>query len=482
MRPATDRSGLADAPNWGAAVWLPAIFTTLAALVVYGLTLAPDLTWANHGVDGGELMTAVYTRGLPHPPGYPLYRLLGQIVVYLPFDPVAYRFNLFSAITVALAAGVLTLAAARWPLPTAARPLSAITAAAVGLTFAFSSLVWSQATITEVYGLALLLLALFLWALLTKRPSLLTGFLLGLSLTAHPTGWFMLPLALAQTPRAGWPRLLLGGLVGLLPLVLLPWLAHPASPVVWGEPTTLRGWWWLVSGQLYRGYAFALPLADLPVRLAAWLPIWLSQFTWAGIPLIAAGVWLLPRPERQQALWLGGTAVLYLLFALAYLPDDAIILALPAWLLLSLLLAPTYHKLGILALCLPLILLLVNFNEQNLRADKQPIRGRAEALLAAIPPGAVVSTPGDPTIFALWYFQHVEGQRPDVILVDENLWAFDWYRARLARLHPGLAGLEQPDAANFAALNIEERPSCRASLNTHFTIPFNLTCAEEIDS
>ncbi len=450
---------------------------SLLAFCVYLLTLAPDLTWANNGVDGGELITAVYTHGLPHPPGYPLYRLLGQVIGRLPLYPIAYRFNLFSAIAAALAAGVVSVTVYQ---TAAERRSGSLTAVAVGLTLAFAALVWSQATITEVYGLALLLLALFLWALLTERPSWLTGLFLGLSLTAHLTAWLMLPLALALTPRRRWPRLLAGLLVGLLPLALLPWLADPASPVVWGDPTTLRGWWWLVSGQLYRGYTFALPLADLPTRLTAWTPILLSQFTWAGIPLIVAGVMMLPRSERRVAYGLAATAVLYLLFALFYLPDDAINHTLPAWLLLGLLLSPAYQRLSILALCLPLILLLINFSGQNLRADQQ-VRERAEALLPAIPRAAIVETPGDPTIFALWYFQHVEGQRPDVVLVDEDLFAHDWYRARLASLYPALAGLEQPDLSVFQAANVGERPYCQATINTHLA-PYNLTCAEETSS
>lgn len=456
--------------------------TTLAALLVYWLTLAPDLIWAHFGVDGGELITAVFTRGLPHPPGYPLYRLLSRPFVYLPLGSVAYRFNLFSALTMALAGGFLALASYQTrllPTPTESPSnLRWLTAVAVGLTFAYSSLVWSQATITEVYGLALLLLAAFLWSLLTQQRVWLTGLLLGLSLTAHLNAWFMLPLALALTPRRDWLPLLLALLVGLLPLALLPGLAAPDSPVVWGDPTTLSGWWWLVSGQLYRGYAFALPGAVLSARLAAWTPNLLSQLTWAGLPLIVAGLTLISRGERRAAYWLGGTAVFYIVFALGYLPDDAIVNTLPAWLLLSLLLGPAYHKLRLLALSLPLILLLINFSGQIYHADQQ-LRARAEALLPAIPTAAIVETPGDPTIFALWYFQYVEGQRPDLVFVDSELFFYDWYRERLAYLHPHLAGLDEPDLAAFQAANWGKRPYCQAVLAPSQEKPYTLVCPKE---
>jgi hypothetical protein len=77
--------------------------TTLCALLVYVLTLAPDLTWANFGTDGGELITAAVTLGVPHPPGYPTYVLLGKLISLIPMGTVAYRFNLFSAVCVSLA-------------------------------------------------------------------------------------------------------------------------------------------------------------------------------------------------------------------------------------------------------------------------------------------------------------------------------------------------------------------------------------------
>ncbi|MCB0097459.1 MAG: DUF2723 domain-containing protein, partial [Caldilineaceae bacterium] len=49
------------------------------AFALYVATMAPGLTWANQGADGGELIAAARTNGVPHPPGYPLYILLLQL-------------------------------------------------------------------------------------------------------------------------------------------------------------------------------------------------------------------------------------------------------------------------------------------------------------------------------------------------------------------------------------------------------------------
>ena len=48
--------------------------------------------------DSGELVTAVYLLGIPHPTGYPLYVLLGKLwTLVLPLGSIAWRMSLFSA-------------------------------------------------------------------------------------------------------------------------------------------------------------------------------------------------------------------------------------------------------------------------------------------------------------------------------------------------------------------------------------------------
>jgi hypothetical protein len=462
-------------PSTSKLEWMAAGVTTAAALAVYLATFSRDLTWAHYGIDGGDLITAVMTQGAPHPTGYPTYIVLGKLVGSAPLGLVAARFSLLSALPMALAAGFTAAAAFRaFPAKNTDNVPAAI---AAGLTLAFSTLVWGQAAIAEVYGLFMLFTAAFVWSLLTKRPFWLTGLLLGLAVTSHLTAWLLLPLALAQTPRRGWPQLGAGLLVGLLPFLLLPLLASDASPVVWGEPRTLGGWWWLVSGQLYRGYAFSLPSEQWLPRASAWLALFLRQFSWAAVPLLAASFILADRVQRKLIglLWL--TAVFFIMLAFGYSVNDAIVLTLPAWLLLSLTLVISLQRLGWWALSLPLALLLLNFPAHNLSGDRA-LRERAEALLADIPPAAIVQTPGDPTIFALWYFVYTENQRPDIIPVDADLFAHDWYRARLARLYPDLSGLTEDNLVEFAQENSQKRPFCTASLNPpeSAATPYELHC------
>ncbi len=433
------------------------VATTLLSLLIYLLTLAPDLTWAHFGGDGGELITAAVILGIPHPPGYPTYVLLGKLMSLLPLGTIAWRFNLFSAISVALAAGVVSVISHQYSVvrkpKTEYRLLKPqYWTLITGLLFAFTPLVWSQAVIAEVYGLNVLLVALFLWALLGERPFPLIGFLLGLSMTTHLTSILLLPLALRQTPRSQWAKLGGGTVLGLTPFLLLPIFAQGSSPVVWGDPTTLRGWWWLVSGRIYHANAFALPIAQWLPRLGEWA---LLLGVYAGL-----WVWEFARMRHRQTDKLANslhfTFWLYLLYAFFYNTPDAAVLLLPAILILVLLLSPLLRRLGWWGWLLPIALLLLNFTSQNLRLEA-PVRPFATAALEGAPANAIIMTPGNETIFALWYFQAVEGLRPDLILVDENLFAFDWYRARLQAQHSDLLHLAADDLGGFRQTNGEQR-------------------------
>jgi hypothetical protein len=322
-----------------------------------------------------------------------------------------------------------------------------------------------------VYGLNLLCLALFLWALLTGRPSWLVGIFLGLSITTHLSSLLMLPLAILTTEKARLPQMAAGFLLGLSPFLLLPLLAQAGSPVVWGEPDSLRGWWWVVSGRLYHPNLFSLPPEALAARLREWAIILPGQFLWAGFVMIGIGFVKIVSSKRSAvngrlftAYCLLLTALLYLLYALGYNTPDAIVFTLPALLLCAILLGMGLRGLGAWSLVLPLLLLLLNFQAQNLRQERV-VRPFTQTLLQQTPANALLLSADETTTFTLWYFHHVEGQRPDIIVVDTNLFAFDWYRNRLQAQHSDLFVPEKDDLAAFYAGNEGARPLCHVQLH-----------------
>jgi hypothetical protein len=90
--------------------WLTALATFAIVWVVYFICLAPQVTLE----DSGELCTASYYAGIPHPPGYPFWTIYTWLwTVLVPFKNIAWRVALAEASTAAMACGVLALMVSR---------------------------------------------------------------------------------------------------------------------------------------------------------------------------------------------------------------------------------------------------------------------------------------------------------------------------------------------------------------------------------
>jgi hypothetical protein len=439
------------------------------ALIIYLLTIAPDLTWENFGGDGGELITASVTLGIPHPPGYPMYLLVGKLASLIPIGSVAYRFNLLSAVALALAAGILTATVSNLlsAKKGAGGSFSRAVPLAAGLVFAFIPIVWGQALIAEVYTLNLVLLSLLLWILLTqdidRKTAIVAGFVFGLSLTTHLTSALILPLSLYLIPRRHWYKFALGAAIGILPFLVFPILANTSSPIVWGRNDTLSGWLWFITARIYRPNVLSLPRGDWWSRSIEWSSLFLRQFVWFALPLITLGYFSTRIKNRRLIFALIATIVLFGVYSFGYRTNDAAVFFLPGILLLAITLGFGMKPLGMASLLLPVLLVALNFGGQKL-GDDFAVRTGAERALRTLPSNAIVITPGDQTASTLLYFQQVEGTRSDAIIVDDNMFQFDWYRETLKSRYPSLVDLGRDDVPGFIESNLPFRPVCHVAL------------------
>ena len=90
--------------------WLALGITFAVVWVVYLLTLAPQLTLE----DSGELCTASYYAGIPHPPGYPFWAIYSWFwTVIVPFGNVAWRVGVGQSFAAAMGCGMLALMVSR---------------------------------------------------------------------------------------------------------------------------------------------------------------------------------------------------------------------------------------------------------------------------------------------------------------------------------------------------------------------------------
>jgi hypothetical protein len=477
--------------------YLAAVAIIVVCSLAYAQTLAPGVTWANDGFDSGDLITAVVTRGVAHPTGYPAYLLLAQLFAFLPFSDLAFKVTLLSAVAAVLAVLVMYALVVAGLDGDEWRTVAAGGIAALSLGFA--PIFWSQAVIAEVYSLNALFAALLLWFVFRvwRGPSpgskwrnrlgaLVAGLALGNHVTILPLVCIWLGVSSRAASVSAWLfRLLrrMGWLcVGLLVYLYLPLSAAGNPPVNWGRPLDWRGFWWMVTGQLYTNLAFGVP-ADLVLqRLAAWAHLLVQQFGWLGVTLGCFGL-LYGGKAVRPLVWLTcGLALFYSGFAIGYNTAGSYAYLIPVyqifafWIGLGIgaalegIASFRVAYAGVAVVAIGAVLLwpaLYTAQQVDASHDRRAI-GYATTILNQAPAAAIIVTSGDRETFPLWYYHYASGQRPDLALVTAPLLDFAWYRANLRAIYPDL---RIPDEApqgwlvTLAERNQERGPICRATVD-----------------
>lgn len=424
--------------------WAPFLIVVGVLAGVYLLTMPPSLTWAHHGDDGGDLVTAAVLGRLPHPPGAPVYLFLSRIFLSLPWGDPAWRMNLMSALLGAGAAGLAALATEQVLRSSLRRSSSGARwmSLAAGLSLGLAPLFWSQALIAETYAPAAFFAALVLLLVAWPGPDWLLGLSWGLGVGVHPTVGFLAPLVVATTWGEG-RRAVEAGLAAALglgvaygPLLL----TFGMAPSPWGDVGSLEGWWSFVTAELYRGYVFGLPLAAWPRRLLAWAGLLARQFTPVGAALVGWG-WIRWRPGRPALAW-GSLLSLGLgsLYAIGYDTTDSLVYLVPllplaaVWLGAGLSWAASQLGVGwgrAAVFLLPLSQLVLFWGAVDVSDDRTAMAW-VDEVLAEAPFEAIVVTETDAHTFTLWYATEALNRRPDVAVIDQDLWGYPSYRRMVA--------------------------------------------------
>lgn len=428
--------------------WAQAGLVAVALFIVFASTAIRTVG----SEDDGLFILSSYFLGIEHPPGYPLFTLMGHLFSLLPFGTVAYRVHLVSAMFGALTGGAAWLCA-RSLLP--GRLPAYLAALGLGLSPVF----WSQAVIAEVYTLNTFFLLVLVYLGLQacppaaassgtdSQPWLLPwmAFIFGLSLSNH------YPLMLLVAPAfvillwpvrmdllKGLPLLLLLVILGLLPyawLVYRSWQALPIS--FYGSLETLPEIWFFLSRSGYVGIDHSVSAGWLDkIKFLEFMTTQLFvQFAVVGTLLAIAGFVVQWRVlgRRVSAFltvaFLGPSMVLSLLLGFDYgdlgkhvfhvypLPAYAIA---ALWMGLGLAWALEkftlrfVHAAALSAIVLVAILVLGV--RENVLDDDEWMARYAQTVLKVLPRDAIVFVSGDPDLATIAYFHMIEGQRPDITL------------------------------------------------------------------
>jgi hypothetical protein len=175
-------------------------FVFILTAVVYFLTVQPNVSFW----DCGEFIASSDLLQVPHPPGTPLFLILGRFFSMLPFgDNVAFRVNSISVLASAFTVLFLYLIAVKVienfkksEKPSFLESLGTYLAAALGaLSLAFSDTFWFNSMEAEVYALATFFIAIVTWLMVVwnekadnddnEKYILLIAYLVGLSTGVH---------------------------------------------------------------------------------------------------------------------------------------------------------------------------------------------------------------------------------------------------------------------------------------------------------
>ena len=433
------------------------------AVIAFGLavsTLLPGVAFW----DTGELQTVGPVMGTAHPTGFPTWVLLGWLasVVLQPFGEPAFRMNLLSAISMAVAAGV-TVDLVR--VLTGSRAIGV----AAGIGLAVTPIAWATANHAETHSLHLALVAILVRLLVewearraahleeADRWLVAAAFVFGLSVGNHsltlllsvPVGLYVLAVHPGIVHR---PRLVLACAGALVAIVVVVYLELPLrsgpfpAPLVYGRPDTWEGFWYIVLAEQFRG-SLVDPFGDLGGKLVLLVERTVHEFGWLA-PLILPGFVVTALRRPSYALMSAVAVVVTVVFAASY--ENAAIeryylgpilaawtwLAMLAWAAAAGMAALWQGAVGDLsrssaglratasllaaALVLTVVLPAVPARWEATDASGNDLTARwLDVVLEEVEPDALViswwsfSTP-------LWYAQRVEGRRPDIEILDDR--------------------------------------------------------------
>jgi hypothetical protein len=426
--------------------WLHAGLVALALFALYAATSPRSVALE----DDSLFVLSSYFLGVEHPPGYPLFTLIGHLFTYLPFGSVAYRVHLASALFGAVSGAAAWLCArslmhGRLPAYVAAFGLG------------LSPVFWSQSIIAEVYTLnTFFVLVLVYLGLQVARSTpgqdgagstalLWMALVFGLSLSNH---W---PLMLLVAPAFAvllWPRwrellrrlgllswLVLLGLIPYLWMVRRSWMAVPIN--FDGPLETIPEIVFFVSRAGYAGIDNSAS-ADWIDRLKFFQFFGgqlLTQFAVLGTLVAAAGFvvqWRLLGRQVAAFLTLAflmPSVVLLLLLGFDYsamtkhifhvypLPAYAIVALWMglgfAWLSSRYALRAAHVAAGGVAL---LAFILAVGMRTNLLTRHDWGAHYAQTILRSLPQNAVVFGQGEADLGPMAYYHMVENWRPDITL------------------------------------------------------------------
>ena len=475
------------------------VFLVLSFVIpfsLYMITLAPSVTF----FDSGEFLTAAYSLGSAHSPGYPLFLMYAKPFTWLPFGNIAFRINVATAVSSSLACLVVYILTASLLKKEALlsderfnKVAVKLAGLAAAISFGVTPRLWLQSNHDKPYPLLAFISAIIFYLLLQwrehyrggdERPSYVyvCTFLAGLAMAVHQTIVLLLPAWFLMIVLTDWrmvkriKELILAtafALLGFSIHLYLPLRALSNPLLNWGDPKTSGQFLWHF---LRKGYPVESPVRDVALLWAQIRAFNISrEFTWLGAALTLIGLVYLWKRNRTLCIAYLVSITVFLLVIAGYFntPMEVIFLTeeffTPLYLLTAVLVgvglfslleygirtahmperigAPVYGVVAVLFLTLPSALCAVNYFENDQHNNYIAFEYASNSL-RSLPQNAIMFTWGDSGAFPLWYLQGVERMREDLDLPHTPHLVFDWYLDSMPRIFKD-SNLRKFDVTSF---------------------------------
>jgi len=436
------------------------------------------------GGDSAEYATVARTWSIAHPPGYPLYSLLTNIVnSIIPFGTTPWKVALLSSIPTVITAyfiyKILCLV-----------KLHKYSAFAASLLYLFLFPIWQYALIPEVFGLHTMFISLityFLLRFISKNDNkfiLLASFFCGLCVSHHHIfvlfipGWLYLlkdRLKKILSNRLLLIKITFSVLLGVSFYFYAIIVSHNNAILDWENAKTLEGLFRLVTRSSYGSFkAYSTSAANIVNQLAdmvSGLVFILLDFKPLGIIFILVGLFTSRKYAKQFSYFLAISLAVH--FAFLFYTNFTITnsissgmferFLIPIYVILVFLFGAgidyTYQKYilsiahiirnkslkkvvkgsYLVFICIYIALVAVqNFKTIALIANTKAFDQFGKDLLNTVPPNGILSTQGDTSTFTSSYHNYGLKEREDIVLLHLGLMGRPNFIDMLKKKYPSL--------------------------------------------
>lgn len=403
------------------------LLAALLALIVYYLTTCRGI-WIG---DSGEFALALKTFGIAHPPGYPLYTIMGTLFVQtLSFLRPVFAGGIYGATIAAAAVGVVFLIMRQ--------RLDDLSSLGLALCWAFTAIFWAETNGVEIYTLNILLIVTIYLALESdtsyKWP--LTIYLFGLCLCNHPSSLALVPpivyrfIAEGEYRRVSRYPFYIGLLAIAGAMYLYLWVRSIHDPVSdWGNPEGLAALWQHMSLKQYSGWVHN-SWDNLLFAIKLYIRSLLECWSWPALILMLSGLGLGFRINFIRTI----NAVMILVVSVSMAAFHQAVNHEPFFLpplfasllLISINFEALREKVSIRKITSwaivgsAAILLVLNYSAND-KSDYTLYDDYSRQLLDSALPNSTIFLAGDINAFGATYLRYAENYRPDLKVYDRSI-------------------------------------------------------------